>query len=226
MEKLLAVLLLIAVLSGCSSMPENKAAVVPFDDKGFPQETMQGRVVYMQCVGGYEFPAQIQRDEAWLLFPEGAKRLVPKKISTGTLYSNGEYNFWITREQATLEVLDQPILQCRNNQNKAVWEESRLRGADFRAVGHNPDWYLELSLEGNTVFVGDAGSTRILFKTSIPVVDAEKKTSTYQMNNGNSKITIVIKGESCVVPTTGELFDTKVTLYLEGKQMNGCGRAL
>ncbi|MDP0589881.1 MAG: hypothetical protein QS748_12140 [Candidatus Endonucleobacter bathymodioli] len=226
MERLLPVLLLVAALAGCSSMPENKTEAIPSDGNGFPQEFIQGRVVYMQCVGGYEFPAQIQRDEVWLLLPEGAKRLVPKKMATGTLYSNGEYNFWITREEATLGIVDEPTLQCRNNKNKAIWEEARLRGADFRAVGHNPDWYLELSLEGNTVFVGGGGSTRILFKTSVSVVDREKETSTYQMNNGDSKITIVIEGKSCVEPTTGELFDTTVTLYLDGKKLSGCGRAL
>ena len=219
-------LLLITMLTACSSTPETKTSITKHDEGSFPDESMKGRVLYMQCTGGYEFPAHIQRDQAWLFLPEGTKRLIPEKSASGALYSNGEYSFWTKREEATLEVVDQPVLQCRNNRSRAIWEEAKLRGADFRAVGNEPGWHLELSLEGNTVYVGDYGSTRVLFKTPEPEVNQTARTSTYRMNNGKNKITVQIEGKSCHDAMSGELFDTTVTINLDGKKLKGCGRAL
>ena len=222
----LIIVLTAALLAACAGKPGNEVPVAQHNKGAFPDETMRGRVLFLQCTGGYEFPAHIQRDEAWLFLPEGTKRLVPEKSTAGRQYSNGEYRLWLNQHEAMLEVGELAIKQCRNNQKKAVWEEARLRGADFRAVGNNPEWSLELSLDGNTVFVGDNGSTRVLFKTTEPVIDGDKRTSTYQMNNGKQKMTVQIEGKSCHDPVSGELFDTTVTIHMGGKILTGCGRAL
>ncbi|MDD7805719.1 MAG: hypothetical protein PUP46_09220 [Endozoicomonas sp. (ex Botrylloides leachii)] len=222
--------LIVGVLAGCANKPAHNEPVVQYtvtqhDQGAFPSQSMHGRVLFLQCPGGYEFPAYIQKDTAWLFLPEGTKRLVSGKSTGGDHYSNGEYSFLVGKDDAVLIVDGLAVKQCRNNEKKAVWEEAKLRGADFRAVGIKGEWSLELSLEGNTVFIGDQGNTRILFKTPDPIIDREKMTSTYNMNNGEHHLVVKIEGKSCHDPISGQLFDTSVTLHLDKQVLKGCGRA-
>lgn len=222
--------LLVLLLTGCSSQPQKPVEPVqgvPPAEDSFPSASMKGRALYMLCTGGYEFPVNVQKDEAWIFLPEGAKRLVRKETANGAaIFSNGEYSLWGKGNNGMFQVNDKRPEQCRNQPEKAVWVEAKLRGADFRAAGNKPGWTLELSLQGNTVFVGDHGKTRALFKTTKPVTDASKRTSTYRLNNGHQQITVQIEGKACNDTTSGEPFDTSVTVHYGGQTYKGCGRAL
>ncbi len=218
--------LLVLLLTGCGSQPQKPVQEVQPAKDSFPSASVQGRALYLLCTGGYAFPVNVQKDEAWIFLPEGAKRLVRTETEDGVKYSNGEYSLWGRGNNGMFQVEDKPAEQCRNQPQKAVWVESKLRGADFRAVGNEPGWTLELSLEGNTVFVSDYGKTRALFKTTEPVTDASKRTSTYRLNNGQQQITVQIEGKACNDSISGEPFDTSVTVHYDDQTYKGCGKAL
>jgi len=44
-------------------------------------------------------------------------------------------------------------LNCRNNRAMAICVDAKLRGVDFRAVGNEPGWNLEISAGGARVQV-------------------------------------------------------------------------
>lgn len=44
-----------------------------------------------------------------------------------------------------LEVGKKRHVHCKNNRAEAIWEDAKLRGVDFRAVGNEPGWHLELT---------------------------------------------------------------------------------
>ena len=52
----------------------------------------------------------------------------------------------------------------------AIWEDAKLRGVDFRAVGNEPGWNLEISADGEMVFIGNYGQTEYKFPTPEPSV--------------------------------------------------------
>ncbi|WP_263080493.1 MliC family protein [Endozoicomonas sp. Mp262] len=223
--RLLLSILWIMALVGCSSFSVQKEDA-PHDDGLFSGESVRGRVLFMECTGGYEYPAHVQMNQAWLFLPEGPVRLEPQKAESGSRFSNDDYTFWLKEESGTLEAKEESPRHCQNNRARAVWAEAKLRGADYRAVGNEPGWYLELSLGGNLVYVGDYGTTRLLFKTPDPDVDQSRRTSTYKMNDGEHAMSVRIEGKECRDSMSGEVFDTTVTIYLDGKTLQGCGRAL
>ena len=57
---------------------------------------------------------------------------------------------------------------CVRDTVAAVWEDARIRGVDYRAVGNEPGWHLEIVENGRTVFVGDYGATQLEFATPVP----------------------------------------------------------
>ena len=44
--------------------------------------------------------------------------------------------------------------------------------------------------------------------------------------DANHDMTLLIEGQSCHDTMSGELFDTTVTVILDGKTYRGCGKAL
>ena len=234
MKQLLQSTLLIIVLTGCTSAQKKIQTYTPPPSypiaspiqNGFPRATLSGRVLYLQCSGGLEAPVHLKNNEAWLFLPHSTQRLTIEDDHSQQKYSNGKYQLWINNDEAVLDTSEASLLQCRNHMQKARWEEARLRGADFRAFGHTPEWVLEISKDENTALTLNNSTPTVLFKTPPPVINMDKKTSTYYMNNGKEQMTVIIEGKHCHDPVSAELYKTTVTIELEGKKLTGCGRLL
>jgi uncharacterized membrane protein len=106
------------------------------------------------------------------------------------------------------------------------WEEARRRGVEFRAIGQEPGWSLDIDQGGMIEYAGDYGQTRI----SVPTPDAERDTAarrtSYAVRSDSHDIAIVIREEACQDVMSGEAFTHAVTVRADGKEVRGCGRVL
>ena len=141
-------------------------------------------------------------------------------------YSDGSITFWSKGEEALLETDENSHRNCRNNRRKAIWEDAKLNGIDFRAVGNEPGWHLEIRTGDKIVFVGDYGQSRYQFATPEPKVDQRSRTTTYEVQEAGHRAVIEIDGRSCGDTMSDETFEATVTVTLDGKKYRGCGRAL
>ena len=67
---------------------------------------------------------------------------LPHVVSaSGARYSNGAGTFWNKGREATFE-LNGRTQTCR--ERREPWQEAADRGVDFRAVGQEPGWFLEI----------------------------------------------------------------------------------
>lgn len=108
----------------------------------------------------------------------------------------------------------------------AIWEHAKLNGVDFRAVGNEPGWYLEIRNGDKIVFISDYGTSRYEFAASEPLTDQKKHTNIYQTDAGGKNLRVVIEGRQCRDTMSGEYFETTVRVRLDQKKYQGCGRAL
>lgn len=113
-----------------------------------------------------------------------------------------------------------------NNQAKGIWQDAKLRGVDFRALGNEPGWHLEITASEKIVFVGDYGNTTYAFVTPTPSVDQQARTKTYKVQDAQHDLSILIEGRPCQDTMSGEPLETTVTVILDGKKYRGCGKAL
>lgn len=152
--------------------------------------------------------------------------LPPAVSRSGAKYSDGVLTFWSKGEEALLEARGESHRECRNNPAKAIWEGARLRGIDYRAVGNEPGWHLEITEGERIVLVTDYGETRYEFAAPDPSVDRLTAVTTYEISDREHELIIRLKDQLCHDSMSGEAFETTVIVSLDGKEYRGCGRYL
>jgi putative lipoprotein len=190
------------------------------------QQEIATRTFVYECSGGYNFIARLEDQQVWLFLADQTIRLPQVPSGSGAKYSQGVITFWSKGEEAMLQTSSNTHRDCNNNRAKAIWEHAKLNGVDFRAVGNEPGWYLEIGGEGNIVYVGDYGKSRYEFFTPQPIVDQQNRTTTYTVSEQGHVLKIMIDGRPCRDTMSGEAFETTVHVTFDGKDYRGCGKAL
>ncbi|MCP4406489.1 MAG: lysozyme inhibitor, partial [Gammaproteobacteria bacterium] len=96
------------------------------------------------CEDQSAYTVRATENEAWLFRPEGTLKLSSVPTENGARYSDGSFKLRIKGQQAELGEIGGTLISCRNDRRRAIWEKAKLEGADFRAVGNEPGWNLEI----------------------------------------------------------------------------------
>ncbi len=184
------------------------------------------RTFVFACEDDYEFVARIEGEKAWVFRPEGTVGLPHVPSGSGGKYSNGTVTFWTKGQDALLDDDGMTHRGCRDDPRRAVWEHAKLSGADFRAVGNEPGWHLEILQQSRIVLVADYGAARYEFDLPEPTVDREARVTRYETSRDGHGLTLVLRAHRCRDTMSGEEFETEVVVTLDGRQLRGCGRAL
>ena len=107
-------------------------------------------------------------------------------------------------------------------QESAALQDARARGIDFRAVGQEPGWVVEVKDEENITAVLDYGGTSLLLPTPDSET-AEDGTVTYDASTDTDHLVLSIRGKTCVDPMSGESHPSTVELVVNDKPYRGCG---
>ena len=105
-----------------------------------------------------------------------------------------------------------------NNESKAVQ-------ADFRAVGNEPGWNLEIRNQEKIILVTNYGSEKYEFDLPEAETDAAAEMTRYRYDQTGQEMTLTISTETCQDTMSGEEFASKVEVVFNGKTLRGCGRA-
>jgi membrane-bound inhibitor of C-type lysozyme/uncharacterized membrane protein len=210
----LSVMLLLAACSQQQHLDQTPA--------GAPALSPRQTLVY-EC-GEYEFVARTGADQITLYLPDGSLLLARQVSASGSRYSDGETSLWSKGNEARLELGPGRIRSCVLNRARAPWEEARLRGIDFRAVGQEPGWYLELQHDGQMLFVAQYGSQRVLMDTPDPVFEGGREI--YRPVSQGHEMKLEIELRHCTDVMSGEIYDSQVSVYLDDNVYRGCGLAL
>lgn len=113
---------------------------------------------------------------------------------------------------------------CRSMPLEVPWQQARLRGIEFRAVGESPDWSLEIDSGVSVEFATGSGAARVA--TQFPAVKIEGKDSltTLAMKSGSHSLSVATEQRNCHIG--GSTMTLSVTVTLDGKTYTGCGRRL
>ena len=185
-----------------------------------------GRTFVYECADGAEFVVRLEQGSAWVFAPGKTVHLPPVPAASGSKYAADGAMLWAKGPQAILDIAGRGYRDCRNNPARAIWEDAKLRGVDFRATGNEPGWYLEISAKTHIHLVTDYGQTRRSFNAQPPSTDRAARRTTYTAQDGGHKLSVVIELGTCRDTMSGESFASTVTVHLDGKEFRGCGRAL
>jgi len=178
------------------------------------------------CENDYNFVARIQGEKVWLFLPNQTIWLPSVPSASGAKFNDKSNTYWSKGQEALLEV-DKKIYQhCKNNPAKAIWEHAKLNGVDFRAVGNEPGWHLEIMNQNRIVLTTDYGQSHYIFKAPDPVINKPAGSAKYILQNNQHHAIVVLTRERCQDSMSGESFETTVTVVLDGIRFRGCGKAL
>jgi membrane-bound inhibitor of C-type lysozyme/uncharacterized membrane protein len=221
-RRFMSLLCAVALLAACvqGGAPDEIRQSIPVPAQGPP------RTFVYECGDSYRFTARIEGEKIWLFLPEQTVGLPLVPSASGAKYSDGLLTFWSKGEEALLEAGQVLRRDCMNNPRLAIWEDAKFRGADFRAIGNEPGWHLEIKAGGKMVFVGDYGQSRYEFPTPEPLNNQQARKTTYEVRTLEHELTVTLEALSCRDSMSGESFETTVTVILDGQIYRGCGRPL
>lgn len=160
-------------------------------------------------------------------------RLAIDTAASGARYrgqdSVGTVTFWEHQGEATLTGTGLPTRTCRAEAAASPWDEARLLGAEYRAVGQEPGWTVEVDEERRIQFVGDYGSTRVATPAPPPATEtaaAGANRVTYTARTAAHTLVLEVVRQACRDDMSGEAFPTTAVLRLDGREYRGCGRWL
>jgi uncharacterized membrane protein len=188
-----------------------------------PAESESAQTFVFTCSDTLKFVARTDNKEAWLFLPSGTIQL--PHTGTGS-YRNDQTYLQINGQEASLEASGVKHLLCKNDRRQAIWEHAKLNGADYRAIGNEPGWTLEVRNQESIILITDYGSTLHEFTLPKPEIDETNRITRYQSKDSDHELILMISGEACLDTMSGEEFSSKATVTLDGKRLQGCGRAL
>lgn len=184
------------------------------------------RTTYFYRCQGIDLIVRVRGGEIGLMFPDTTYVLSQVQAASGARFSEGDVVFWTKGDEALLELNGVTYRGCRSDPARAVWEDFRLRGARFRAVGNEPGWSLVVYDDPVRIDLEvDYGERQLRFSEVATSVAADGRIQYEGWNQGHT-VSAVVRPEPCADAMSGEAFSHTVTLLLDGREYHGCGRYL
>ena len=117
-------------------------------------------------------------------------------------------------------------LDCEHDRRASIWEHAKLNGVNFRAVGNEPGWVLEVRHGDRLDLSYDYGQGQLSVPISETHSDASARTTTYAGASDGRTMSVRLTGEGCSDTMSDETFPTRVEVEFDGRKLAGCGRPL
>jgi putative lipoprotein len=193
-----------------------------------PDPRPLARTLVYECPGyggpGYDFIARLGPGEMAVWLADRYLILSRVRSASGVKYQEGDVVFWMKGEEAILNLGDEHHVDCRLAPERVPWEDARRRGVDFRAVGNEPGWYLEIQRGKSLRFVGSYGALSLEFDA--PTETSGGPVRTYQAFDEENTLRVEIVEGVCSDSMKGESFPSQVIVEVNGTAYQGCGRDL
>ncbi|MEX1993236.1 MAG: META domain-containing protein [Steroidobacteraceae bacterium] len=100
------------------------------------------------------------------------------------------------------------------------------RDRDFRALGQEPGWQLEMRMGSEMRLTYDYGKGTAVTPAARVQVDSSNGTRTYHAVSGGNDLRVVIVPVACADSMSGRPFAATVSVTLNGRTFRGCGEEL
>jgi membrane-bound inhibitor of C-type lysozyme/uncharacterized membrane protein len=209
-----------AALTVCVALLLGACRQAPADPAAAPADATPPIAARFAC-DEVAVAATFHGDRVELQLP-GRTLTLPQVIAaSGARFSDGSNTFWNKGNDATFE-LDGRTQSCR--QVRDPWLDAAGRGIDFRAVGQEPGWYLEIDNERSIHLVYDYAERTATTPVPAPVVKGAEMS--YTAVTDAHRLAVLIEPRLCSDTMSGQRFPRTVTVTIDGQMLRGCGRSL
>lgn len=94
----------------------------------------------------------------------------------------------------------------------------------FMAVGHGPDWQLDITFSNNAMILKTADAeTTYSYNKMGPTVRSGEKTVIYRVHSSDHVMNVFVVSRTCQDTESGKAYTTTVTIWLDDRTYTGCG---
>lgn len=228
-------MLLAALACGPAGQEEDRSAAAPGGAATSGSGDRTGGAARADGAGrayrcdGYRFEVLTAGDSAWLFLPDRTVVLGRSAGGSGVRWEAGEdeaTSFRAEGERARLATPGRTRTGCRLVASRSAWAEALLRGAEFRALGQEPGWELEVFAGDSIVFRHHYGERRTVARDPSSSRDGPASRRIYRARTHDGELTVEIEREPCRDAMSGFGFPATVVVTLAGNRYRGCGRPL
>ena len=222
-------LLPIALLAACTSAPRVPRPAAPSDTTAAAALPVpaSGPVRVYRCADGARFAVRpAAGDSLALALRLREVTLARRPAASGERWGAATVEFWTKGDTARLVDGGAVRTGCVGTAATSPWEAARLLGVEFRAVGQEPGWVVEVDLGERLRYLGDYGRTQLVTPMpAAPIVDPAGVV-TYAVRTEAHALTLVVRERPCQDAMSGAAFTHTVALTVDGRALAGCGRVL
>jgi uncharacterized membrane protein len=106
-----------------------------------------------------------------------------------------------------------------------AWDQARAAGVDFRAVGQEPGWMLDIYTETRMRLLWDYGERIADFPLTAPDTSQEGATR-YEAAQGGRRLAVTVRRAPCQDVMSGEPYPATVEVVIDGRTLQGCGKSV
>lgn len=175
--------------------------------------------------------AYFSEEQVRLVLSDGSEFILPQTVSaSGAKYSDGNVTFWTKGSEASLALDGVDYTVHIVDESTDPWVRAEHAGVDFRAVGQEPGWVLEIRDGVSVHLTLDYGETIVTTPVRSLEIDYAAGTRTYRAAPPTSplSLTVQVADRVCYDAMSGEGFTHKVDVVFDdsGASYTGCGRPL
>lgn len=199
------------VLAGCATSPDAGKSGAP------------ANAPVIDC-NGRAFHAALREHQATLYLPGVARSLSRTDADNGTRYAGNGYELLRRGKAAVFRTPERTWTDCRVHRNYNAWARAWLQGMRFRAVGHEPDWALEIGPGRRLHLRWQAGEKTLT--TTLDEAELNGNLIRYRGRTDRHRVRIEILEHICRDNGKGEQHTHAVRLTVDDQRWHGCGRGL
>lgn len=173
------------------------------------------------CENDEYYTVNFQDDAAYLYHAYEVYKL-PRVISaSGARYSDGVNEFWNKGDMAMITIGDKSYQNCELvNPNE---RQIKLPADYFWGLSNDPLWSLTIFNSEIAVFFDK--KNKVYRFPSATLVDSEEGEKVYTAQTDDHTVKVLISKQSCYDKKSDQQFPYQLTLFLDGKEYNGCGNS-
>lgn len=177
------------------------------------------------CSDDFRFTVHYREGEASLDTPEHGLILPGSEAASGARYALGDTVFWDRGGVARLEVGTRQHEECEGGEARSSEDAARLLGFEFRGVGQEPGWLVDVDPDRQLRWLGDYGEVR--FATGAPArEELESGVVVWRAERDGHAIRVTAEETTCRDSMSGREFTHTVRVEADGRPYSGCGRWL
>jgi len=145
--------------------------------------------------------------------------------ASGAKYEKDDLMFWSKGNDGLLEIRGK-LVSFSDEKIYDSWQIAAENGVDFRAVGNEPGWHVEIRDDAEVKFVGDYGKTEIQARVNDVWIGPAGDDKIYYIDSPAVKFQVILIKKQYIDTMTGEKLPYQVRIIFPNESYTGGGRFL